>query len=56
MDWSYFDEIGRSERIRTSDPLIPNQVRYQAALRSDIHLDAEFPREFVVLKQDLFLK
>ncbi len=25
---------GRSERIRTSDPLIPNQVRYQAALRS----------------------
>ncbi len=26
---------GRSERIRTSDPLIPNQVRYQAALRSD---------------------
>jgi hypothetical protein len=26
---------GRSERIRTSDPLIPNQVRYQAALRSE---------------------
>ena len=26
---------GRSERIRTSDPLDPNQVRYQAALRSD---------------------
>ena len=28
-------EIGRSERIRTSDPLLPKQVRYQAALRSD---------------------
>lgn len=28
-------ETGRSERIRTSDPLLPKQVRYQAALRSD---------------------
>jgi hypothetical protein len=28
-------EIGRSERIRTSDPLLPKQVRYQTALRSD---------------------
>ena len=28
--------IGRSERIRTSDPLLPKQVRYQAALRSDL--------------------
>lgn len=27
--------LGRSERIRTFDPLIPNQMRYQAALRSD---------------------
>jgi hypothetical protein len=26
--------IGRSERIRTSDPLLPKQVRYQAALHS----------------------
>ena len=26
---------GRSDRIRTYDPLIPNQMRYQAALRSD---------------------
>ena len=26
---------GRSERIRTFDPLVPNQMRYQAALRSD---------------------
>ena len=30
-----FWEIGRSERIRTSDPLVPNEVRYQAALHSD---------------------
>ena len=28
-------KIGRSERIRTSDPLVPNEVRYQAAPHSD---------------------
>ena len=28
-------KFGRSERIRTSDPLVPNEVRYQAALHSD---------------------
>ncbi len=27
--------IGRGERIRTSDPLLPKQMRYQAALRPD---------------------
>src|SRR5579883_1810651 len=27
--------VGRGERIRTSDPLRPRQVRYQAALRPD---------------------
>jgi uracil-DNA glycosylase family 4 len=27
--------IGRGERIRTSGPLLPKQVRYQAALRPD---------------------
>jgi hypothetical protein len=27
--------IGRGEKIRTSDPLHPMQVRYQAALRPD---------------------
>ena len=27
--------IGRRERIRTSDPLVPNQLRYQAALLAD---------------------
>ena len=32
------DQIGRNgrgERIRTSDPLVPNQVRYQTALRPE---------------------
>ena len=27
--------IGRSTRIRTLDPLVPNQVRYRAALHSE---------------------
>ena len=27
--------IGRSDRIRTYDPLVPHQMRYQTALRSD---------------------
>ncbi len=27
--------VGRGEMIRTSDPLHPMQVRYQAALRPD---------------------
>jgi hypothetical protein len=26
---------GRGERIRTSDPCVPNAVRYRAALRPD---------------------
>ena len=33
---SFFLDInGRGERIRTFDPLVPNQMRYQAALRPD---------------------
>ena len=32
---SMLDSLGRGERIRTSDPLHPMQVRYQAALRPD---------------------
>ena len=36
---SALENIGRSERIRTSDPLVPNEVRYQAALHSDKRLD-----------------
>ncbi len=31
---------GRGERIRTSDPLLPKQVRYQAALRPEPVLPA----------------
>ena len=27
--------LGRSDRIRTYDPLVPNEVRYQTALHSD---------------------
>jgi hypothetical protein len=34
-----FDSIGRGEMIRTSDPLHPMQVRYQAALRPDEVVD-----------------
>ena len=40
IGWHYFAAfylIGRGERIRTSDPLVPNQVRYQAALHPDIN-------------------
>jgi hypothetical protein len=29
------EESGRGERIRTSDPLLPKQVRYQTALHPD---------------------
>jgi hypothetical protein len=29
------EKTGRSDRIRTYDPLVPNKVRYQAALHSD---------------------
>ena len=29
-------EYGRCERIRTSDPFLPKEVRYQAALHTDI--------------------
>ena len=32
LDRTFF---GRSTRIRTLDPLVPNQVRYQTALHSD---------------------
>jgi hypothetical protein len=35
--WNYevLEINGRSGRIRTCDPLLPKQVRYRAALRSD---------------------
>jgi hypothetical protein len=37
---------GRGDRIRTYDPLVPNQMRYQAALRPD--------RVIVTRKSDFF--
>jgi hypothetical protein len=33
-DITTLGNTGRSERIRTSDPVVPNDVRYQAALHS----------------------
>ena len=30
-----FWEFGRGDRIRTYDPLVPNQMRYQTALRPE---------------------
>ncbi len=32
---AFFIFYGRGDRIRTYDPLVPNQMRYQAALRPD---------------------
>ena len=34
--FSMIREDGRSGEIRTPDPLVPNQMRYQAALHSDV--------------------
>ena len=31
-----FSSTGRSDRIRTYDPLVPNQMRYQTAPRSEV--------------------
>ena len=30
------EKVGRNGRIRTYDPLVPNQMRYRAALRSEL--------------------
>ena len=35
FDWAILGEFGRCERIRTSDPLHPMQMRYLAALHTD---------------------
>lgn len=48
---SYGHEDGRGERIRTSDPLRPRQVRYQTALRSE----AEYIARIILKKQELLL-
>ncbi len=34
------DSNGRGDRIRTYDPLVPNQMRYQTALHPDIFTNA----------------
>ncbi len=36
---------GRNERIRTSDPFVPNEVRYQAAPHSEIFVAARMQRQ-----------
>src|SRR5579863_2621631 len=36
LSCGFRDEIGRGERIRTSDPLVPNQVLYQAEPLPDV--------------------
>ncbi len=33
--WGFWEEVGRGERIRTSDPSVPNRVLYQAEPRPD---------------------
>ena len=38
------ENVGRGERIRTSDPLNPIEVRYQAALRPDMFFTSGIPR------------
>ena len=32
------DKINRDDWIRTSDPFVPNEVRYQAALHPDVYV------------------
>ncbi len=39
--WMY-GWIGRRERIRTSDPFVPNEVRYQAAPHADVLNQADY--------------
>ena len=34
--WGLFYTLGRGDRIRTYDPLVPNQMRYQTALRPEV--------------------
>jgi hypothetical protein len=34
----YYLYAGRGGEIRTPDPLLPKQMRYQAALRPDFHV------------------
>jgi hypothetical protein len=41
---------GRYERIRTSDPFTPSEVRYQAALRTDVGRIIMIPRQKAMLQ------
>ncbi len=41
--------VGRNERIRTSDPLVPNEVRYQAALHSVLYCSMAMPVQLFYL-------
>jgi hypothetical protein len=50
MDFSEGEpkEVSRGERIRTSDPLVPNQVRYQTAPRPENQqLTGFYPGDFL---------
>ncbi len=52
-----FQNAGRRERIRTSDPLVPNQLRYQAALlaENEAHLTASAAnRQYLLNDKCLF--
>ena len=42
------DQIGRCERIRTSDPFLPKEVRYQAAPHTDALRRATIPKQYSV--------
>ena len=47
-------EVGRSGGIRTPDPLVPNQMRYQTALHSDCTKSGVlYSNEFVSCKDKL---
>ncbi len=51
-----FTRVGRGEKIRTSDPLRPRQVRYQTALRPDnnrviLHAKSMKSRFFMQINQ-----
>src|SRR5664279_5279479 len=44
-------EIGRGDRIRTYDPLLPKQVRYQTALHPDANLTQQRLRRIRFLRR-----
>ena len=45
---SLIPQIGRSREIRTPDPLVPNQMRYQTALYSVIYTGAPWQNRTAV--------